>query len=214
MKLTLCYAPGSCAIVPMISLNEAGAEYDLHKVNMAKGDHMKPDYLAINPKHKVPVLIIDGEPLTENVAIQFWLARNFPNAKILPSDAKQETKAISLLAWFASGLHVNIGPLLFPQRYCDLPGGDEALRRSFGKTLSENYSIANTMLAGREFFFDHFTGVDAYFYYCFRIAERLKLDPSQWPNAVAHREAVLKRPSVQKALAVEKELQEAFAKAA
>ena len=84
---------------------------------------MTPEYLAVNPKHKVPILVIDGaEPLSENVAIQMWIARNFPAAKLLPSAPMQELKAISSFVMVRFG-HPPL-PLFrihAPQRCCDLP---------------------------------------------------------------------------------------------
>ena len=105
MNLTLCYAPISCAMVPYIALTEAGAAFTVRTVNMHAGQHMTDDYLRLNPKHKVPVLLIDGEPLSENVAIQLWVARMFPQARLLPSGGLDEYRAIALLAWCASGIH-------------------------------------------------------------------------------------------------------------
>ena len=70
MQLILYYAPNACSLVPYVSLTEAGAPFEVHPLNFRKSQHMAPEYLQVNPKHKVPVLVIDGEPLTENVAIQ------------------------------------------------------------------------------------------------------------------------------------------------
>ena len=66
--------------------------------------HMTLEYLQLNPKHKEPVLVIDGAPLTEKVPIQIWIARHYPAAKLLPADPVQELPAISPLAWCASGI--------------------------------------------------------------------------------------------------------------
>ena len=61
-------------MVPYINLTEAGADFEVLPLNFSKGGHMSPEYLRLNPKHRVPVLMIDGEPLTENVAINLWIA--------------------------------------------------------------------------------------------------------------------------------------------
>ena len=94
MKLTLYYAPMTCATVPYITLTEAGADFAVRNVNSRTGELRTPEYLAINPKHKVPVLMIDGEPLTENIAIQIWIARQFTKARLLPAEPRAEIKAI------------------------------------------------------------------------------------------------------------------------
>ena len=81
MQITLHYAPIACSLVPYVALTEAGAEFDVSVVNFLQGEHMSPDYLALNPKHKVPVLVVDGEPLTgeavwpKSLALLVYMAR-------------------------------------------------------------------------------------------------------------------------------------------
>ena len=60
----------------------------------------------------------------------------------------------------------------------------------------------------------HFTAVDAYFFWCFRRALSFKLDLSPFTSCTAHFERMKLRPSVQKVFAHEKQVQEAFSKAA
>ena len=214
MKLTLYFAPMTCALVPFITLNEAGADFELNAINTRKGGNRTPEFLKLNPKHKVPVLIIDGEPLTENVAIQVWIHRQFPKTNLLPADPKQEIKAISLMAFCASGIHPKLTPNARPENYCDLPGSEESVKRVANKLLFEDLKVVDDLLAGREWFFPHFTACDAYFFWCFKRAISFKLDVAGFGNCMAHHNRMQKRPSVQKALAREKQLQEEFARAA
>jgi len=214
MKLTLYYAPMTCALVPYVTLTEAGAQFDVCNVNTRANHHRTPEFLALNPKHKVPVLVIGGEALTENVAIQIWIAREFSDAKLLPADRKSHIKAISLMAWFSSTIHPHLTPNARPENYCDLPGSEESVKRVGNKMLFEDLNIADRLLAGREWFFEHFTAVDAYFFWCFRRAMSFKLDLTAFSNCAAHFERMQRRPSVQKVVAYEQEVQDAFAKAA
>ncbi len=214
MKLTLCYAPMTCALVPYVTLTEAGADFDVQNLNSRSGQLRTPEFLKLNPKHKVPVLMIDGEPLTENIAIQIWIARRFPRAKLLPAEPAAEIRAISLMAWFCSGIHPHLTPNARPENFCDLPGSEESVKRVGNKLLFEDFKLANELLAGREWFCEHFTAVDAYFFWCFRRAISFKLDLSAFAHCMAHFERVRQRPSVQKVQAYEKEVLAAFAKAA
>jgi len=214
MKLTLYYAPLTCALVPYVTLTEAGADFDVWNVNTRSGQNRTPEFLAVNPKHKVPVLLIDGKPLTENVAIQIWIARTFPQAKLLPAEPWAEIRAISLMAWFASTIHPHLTPNVRPQNYCDLPGSEESVRRVGNKLLFEDLALADSLLADREWWFDHFTAPDVYFFWCLRRAISFNLDVSGFKNCVAHFERVKLRASVQKVLAYEKRVQEEFARAA
>jgi len=214
MELILYYAPNACSLVPYVTLTEAGAAFEVRPLNFRKSQHMAPEYLELNPKHKVPVLVIDGAPLTENVAIQAWIARQFPAAKLLPADPMQELHAISLLAWCASGIHPFLSRINSLARVCDLPGAEESVRRLAAQQLLENYQIADDKLADREWFFDQFTAVDAHFFWCFRRGTQFNLDLSQFKNCTAHFERMQQRPSVRKLLAYEAEVQMAFAQAA
>ena len=126
----------------------------------------------------------------------------------------QELHAISLLAWCASGIHPFLSRINSPPRVCDLPGAEESVRRLAQQQLFENYQIADDKLAGREWFFDHFTAVDAHFFWCFRRGTQFNLDLSQFRNCIAHFERMQQRPSVRKLLAYEREVQTAFAQAA
>ncbi len=214
MEILLYYAPNACSLVPYVTLTEANASFSVRTVNLRKEQQKSPEYLKLNPKHKVPVLVVDGKPLTENVAIQIWIARNFPQAKLLPSDPWQELQAVSMLSWCSGGIHPFLSRINSPARVCDLPGAGDSVRKMAQAALFENYKIADELLKGRDFFFDHFTAVDAHFFWCFRRGMQFDLDLSGFANCSAHFERVASRPSVQKLLAFEKSVQADFAKAA
>jgi glutathione S-transferase len=214
MEILLYYAPIACSLVPYVTLTEAGANFAVRTINLRKEQQRSADYLKLNPKHKVPLLVVDGTPLSENVAIQIWIARNFPKAKLLPADPWQELQAISILSWCSSGIHPYLARINSPSKVCDLPDTGESVRKMAVGPLFENYKIADGLLAGREYFFDHFTAADAHFFWCFRRGLQFKLDLSGFPNCSAHFERMTNRPSVQKLLSYEKTILEEFAKAA
>jgi glutathione S-transferase len=214
MEIVLYYAPVTCALAPYITLTEADAKFEVRLLNMRKDQHKSAEYLKINPKHKVPLLVVDGKVLSESTAIQIWIARTYPQARLLPADPWQELKAISLLSWCSSGIHPFLARINSPPRVCDVPGADESVRRLAASQLFENYKIADDLLAGREYFFDHFTAADAHFFWTFRRGTLFDLDLSGFANCMAHFERMKTRPSVQKLLAYEKSVQAEFAKAA
>ena len=55
---------------------------------------MSPDYLRVNPRHKVPALAIDNLVLLENAAIMAYLAKAYPKANLKPQDAIEEAKLV------------------------------------------------------------------------------------------------------------------------
>jgi len=204
MHITLHYAPIACSLVPYVALLEAGAEFDVEVVNFLQGEHLSADYLALNPKHKVPVLAVDNEVLTENVAILQWIAETFSGAQLLPQGLDR-FRAVSLMAWCASGIHPTLTPNVLPQRYCDLPGSEERVKECAHKVMHENFVIAEQLLNSKDWFFDHFTLPDAYFFWCFRRAKQFELDLLAYPSCSAHFDRVADRPSVKKVLAFEQD---------
>jgi len=214
MDIVLYYAPNTCALAPYVTLTEAGAAFEVRPLNFRKSQQRSPEYLRLNPKHKVPLLIVDGKPLTESVAIQIWIARHFPGTRLLPSDPWDQLRAISILAWCSSGIHPYLSRINSPSRVCDLPGAEEKVIEAARALLNESFAIADGMLAGREFFFDHFTAADAHFFWCLRRAAQLGVEASPYRHCLAHFDRIKSRPSVQKLLAYEKSVQAAFASAA
>ncbi len=212
MEIVLYYAVNTCAAAPFITLTEARADFEVRTLDYRKREHFSPEYLKINPKHKVPALVVDGRILTENVAIHQWVHRTFPEAKILPADPWDELKAVSLLAWCASGIHPYLTRVNNPGKVTETPGAADSVIKLATETLFESFGIADAMLAGREYFFDHFTAPDAHFFWCCRRATQLKVEISGFPNVAAHFQRMQERPSVKKLFACEKEAQEKFAR--
>jgi glutathione S-transferase len=160
------------------------------------------------------VLVVEGRVLSESVAIQSWIARTLPQAKLLPADPWQELQAMSLMSWCSGGIHPFLARINSPSKVCDVPGTEESVKKLAAANLIELFRIADDLLAGRDFFFDHFTAPDAHFYWCQRRARQFEIDLSRFKNCVAHFERMQKRSSVQKLLAFEKSVQDDFAKAA
>src|SRR4051794_10077855 len=95
MSLKLYYSPGACSLAPHIALEEASVAYEPVKVALAKGEQRTPEYLAINPKGRVPVLAEDDLVLTENAAILPYIAQRFPEARLWPSDKRDAARTRS-----------------------------------------------------------------------------------------------------------------------
>src|SRR5215813_9100952 len=80
----LYYAPGTCALATHIALEEAGAPYEAVLVDFSSQSQRSPEYLAINPKGRVPALVTETGTLTETPALLCFVAQRFPNAELAP----------------------------------------------------------------------------------------------------------------------------------
>ncbi|HKM63530.1 MAG TPA: glutathione S-transferase [Acidisphaera sp.] len=83
--LTLFHSPRTRSSTTLILLEELGVPYEVHLLDMmVKGEHRKPEYLAINPMGKVPAIRHGDTIVTEQVAIALYLADAFPQARLAP----------------------------------------------------------------------------------------------------------------------------------
>jgi glutathione S-transferase len=98
-RVMLYYSPQSRATGTRVLLEELGAPYDLHVLNMKAGEQRKDAYLAINPLGKVPAIRHGGALVTEQVAIFIYLADLFPQAGLTP--ALNDPRRGPYLRWIA-----------------------------------------------------------------------------------------------------------------
>jgi len=82
--VTLYHSPNTRSSGALILLEELGAPYDLHVVNMKAGEQRQAEYLAVNPMGKVPALKHGEALVTEQVAIFIYLADLFPERNLAP----------------------------------------------------------------------------------------------------------------------------------
>ena len=181
--LTLYFAPGSSSMAVHIALHEIGVPFDSRPLSF-KNDLRSPEFLALNGEGKVPVLLIDGRPLTEVAAILFYLAKRFPEANLLPrDDLEADARALSWMSFIASTLH--------PARQRGL---------DYAKQV---YGIADRRL-GDGWALGRYSIADIHLFRLYwRLANSLHPAPETFPNLTAHYARMMARPAVQRTIEVE-----------
>lgn len=206
MNISLYYSPGSCSLAPHIVLNEIGEPFELRKFATAARANYSPEYLAVNPKARIPALLIDGFVLTENPAILAYLGRRFPAAGLYPpGPSEAEARCLELLAWSSNTVHVAFAQLLRPERFVlheeSYPPVKESGQVNFGRCLAEIEARLqlHDYAVGKEF-----TVVDPFWLVFYRWGMRTGYDMrNQFPAYTAHAERLCSRESVQRALGIE-----------
>jgi glutathione S-transferase len=182
--LTLYLVPGSSSMAVHIALHEIGVPFEARPMSFRRGDLQAPDYLKLNPEGKVPTLLIDGRPLTEVAAILFYLARRFPDAKLLlRNDPETEAQAISWMSFIAATLH-------------------PARRRGLHYARSV-YGIADRWLGAGWAIGDYSIADIHLFRLYWRLFNSLHPAPGEFPNLDAHYARMMARPAVQKTIEIE-----------
>jgi glutathione S-transferase len=200
-ELILHWFPGTCARVTLIALEELGLPFETRLLRRFEPEAIAAYKRDVNPKGKVPALVIDGRLQTENVAIQVFLNGRFPEAKLLPEDPDTYLEALTMMTWFSSALHPLVGRSRFPEKFSDESGDHEGIRRVAVAQLRDAFTLIEAHLADREWMFDdRWTAVDGYMLWCwFRsVGSGLKVEEFPKVDEVARR--IEQRPSVSRAL--------------
>ena len=186
-----------------LMLEEAGLAYEPVPVDTRKGEQHKPEYLAINPRGRVPVLALDGQTVGENVAVLTAIANRFPQAKLLPfGDEVLLGRAYELIGWFSSGVHVSFAQVFRPERFSRDESAWPAIRAGGRENVLAAFTEIEQRLQGGGPWLlgEAFSLVDPYALVFHRWAPRLEIDVSAYPAFTAHAQRVLARPAVGRAV--------------
>lgn len=126
MSLKLHFSPGACSFVPHAALELAGATFEPSLVKLHKGEQRTPEYLALNPRGQVPVLVDGDEVITQIVAICLHLDARFPAAGLLPAGGVARTRALQTLVWMNNTVHPTFTHVFMPQKFT----ADEAAQKA------------------------------------------------------------------------------------
>jgi glutathione S-transferase len=100
MGLVFYYAPMSTATVTHWAIEELGVPHEKVQIDLSAGENKKPEYLKLNPNGKVPLLVHDGKPIFESLAILIHLGETFGVAKeLFPPPGLERAEAIQWMTW-------------------------------------------------------------------------------------------------------------------
>lgn len=201
--LVLYHLPGACSRVTMTALEQAGVRYEDRIVELRHGQQHSAEYRAVNPRGKIPALLVDGRLLAENAAILWWLDAHYPGAGLLPAgDAWTRAQQLSDLFWVASVWHPSVRANMMPVRWTT---GDPAPVRERGKQLMAPLleRLEARITAQPWWYGEAWSILDTYLYWCYTTAEEGEYDLSGHPAIADHRQRVAAHPAFVKALARE-----------
>lgn len=200
MTLKFYMTPGSCSTGIHILLEELELPFEVYIVNLPKGDHTKPEYLAINPKGTIPALVRDdGSALTEFQSIAYWLARQYPKSRLLPGNPEGDARVLETMGHVTGTLHGQGYTRIFTtESYSKNPAEHDAIKARGRDIVTNGLAILNDALAGKEYVAGAFSIADAALFYVEFWAD--KIDIALPEHCAAHYRRMLTRPAVQRVL--------------
>jgi len=209
MAAVLYTAPYTCGRVAAIALEEAGVEFETRLVRFLKGEHKSSAFRRLNPKGKVPALEIDGQVLTENVAILTYLNECFPQAGLLPPAAAAADRArqIADLCFCSATLHPLVTRIRMPMFFAG-PEHAATVKRTAEQAMDEYFQLIEDRIGNGEWWYGRqWSVMDGYLYWVFWRVDGAGYDTSRFPRFTAHAQAMEQRPAVLRALAREEQAQ-------
>jgi len=200
--LTLYTSPGSGngRKVHML-LEEVGAQYQLVKLDLLKGDQKKPEYLQLNPNGKVPTIDDDGFILWESNAILLYLNEKYPTANLLPTGAQNRARVFQWLLFEQTTFRPPLSALIRHVRFTPPDKQDTKAIEQLWSEVRTNMGILQNALSGREYLGGTFSVADIAVLPYVYLAKDLGADLSAWPTVVAYWQRLSARPSWQKIIA-------------
>jgi glutathione S-transferase len=198
--VTLFHAPQSRSAGALILLEELGADYELHVLDLKKGEQRRTDYLAINPMGKVPAIVHDGALVTEQGAVYAYLADLYPEAGITPAIGDPlRGPYLRWLFYYGSSFE----PALI----------DKSMKREPAPASTSPYGDYETMLrtltdqlaAGPFLLGERFTAADVLWGTALRWTTMFKLVP-ETPVVTSYIARVTSRPAVARAAKIDADL--------
>jgi glutathione S-transferase len=182
-------------------LEEVGAQYQLSRLDLLKGEQKNPEYLKLNPNGKVPTLVDDGFVLWESNAILLYLAEKFPAAKLLPTGAQDRARVFQWLLFEQTTFRPPLSLLMRQTRFTPTDQRDQKVIDQLWSEVRTNLGILQSALSGREYIGGTFAVADIAVLPYVYLAQDLGTDLSAWPSVAAYYQRLSARPSWQKVIA-------------
>jgi glutathione S-transferase len=199
------YAPHTCSLASHIALEQAGADYELRRIDFARNEQRSAEFLRVNPKARVPALVTPRGILTETPAILAFIAQSFPAARLAPLDdpfAFAEVQAFN--SYLCSTVHIAHAHRMRGYRWADDPAAIAAMQKKVPQSVTECFElIEREMLRGPWVMGDAYTVCDMYLFTLAQWLEADGVDLRRIPKVADHRRRVAENPIVAKAIAAE-----------
>ncbi len=197
--LKLFCAPMTISTAVVVALNE-GVHWEPIRVDVKGGEQTRPDYLAINPKGRVPVLVTPEGPLTETGAILEYIGETaLPD--LVPADPLHRARMRELMYYFASTFHVAHAHMRRGYRWADQDSSFADMQAKVPETMAASCAYVEGLIEEPFLFGEALTLADPYLYTLTTWLARDGVEIGDYPKLAGFKAAMEARPSVQKAIA-------------
>jgi glutathione S-transferase len=203
--LTLYYAPHTCSLASHIALEDAGASYELRRIDFKQAQQRSADDLRINAKARVPALATARGILTETPAMLAFIAQSYPDARLAPlDDAFAFAELQSFNSYLCSTVHVAHAHRMRGYRWADEQSSFDDMKRKVPQSVAACFAVIEaSLLKGPWVMGEMYTVADPYLFTLAQWLEADGVDIARLPRVIEHRSRMAERGNVVKAIAEE-----------
>jgi glutathione S-transferase len=200
---TLYYSPGACSMAIHIVLNECNQEVKLEKVDMAAGQNRSPEFLKVNPRGQVPVLVDDGYVIYEGAAQIIHITEKH-NSPLLPKSGKERDDALQWLMFCNASLHPAYARVFFLMKNAPKDAANDVLFDVAVKMINKSWEQIEERLSTSPYLAgDKITAADILMTVIANWSPRMPKPVVIGPNTKKMLKQVIERPAYKKAIEIE-----------
>jgi len=192
--LTLYVAKNTVALAPHLALEETGTPYQIEWIRFADNDQRQPDYLAINPKGRVPALVTEHGVITEAPAILEYIAET--SGQLMPDDPFERAKVREMIGYLAATMHPNHAHGVRGERWSDDPAAQASMAAKVPQTMADSCAYVESSLPDTGWIVGVYSIADIHLYNVCRWLDGDGVDITNYPKLTVHFTAMEKRPAV------------------
>lgn len=208
--IDLYYAPTPNGWKITIMLEECSLPYRIIPVNLGKGDQFKPEFLAISPNNRMPVIVDDDGPKGEKIsvfesgAILLYLGEK--TGKFLPSLQIDRIKVLEWLFWQVGGLGPMAGQVSHFVNYApNFPGDHSYSEKRYKNEYDRLLGVMNNILSEREYLAGEYSVADMASFPWVTAYKRYEVDLNKFKEVRRWFDTLKNRPAVRKGMDVGKD---------
>jgi|TARA_R100001369_G_scaffold87192_1_gene122379 glutathione S-transferase len=195
----LYYYPLNASMAPRFVMEAIGVEHDLILVDRKANAQKSPDYLALNPAGRIPVLVAEEAVVAESAAICIFLCECHPELGLIPGTIQKRAKFFQWLLYLTGTVQAELMIYFYPDRHAADSVASSEMKKVQNDRLAGMFSLLNEELQGKDFLLGEELSICDYFLFMLCVwADELSVPPLSFPDLKRYLAAMAKRSEIRR----------------
>jgi glutathione S-transferase len=193
----LYYYPLNASMAPRFVMEAIGVEHELVLVDRKANAQKSPDYLALNPAGRIPVLVTEEVVVAESAAICILLCECHPDLGLIPTSIQKRAKFFQWLLYLTGTVQAELMIYFYADRHTADPFAASETKKIQDERLAEMFSLLNEELQGKDFLLGEDLSICDYILFMLCIwADELSVPPLSFANLKRYLTTMAQKPEI------------------